>query len=101
MSRGCRTRQDFVARCRRVAGFVRVTVEEAGVLIYEVCQALINSYPKSVLCLISHMDFSERYQRDLQKRAVESHQHQYPGDYVLNFVKGDGKEFDFGIDYTE
>jgi len=78
-----------------------ITLEEAGALIYEVCQALINSYPKFALRLFGRMDFSKRYQRGVQKRAEESHQRQYPGDYVFNFVQGDGKEFDFGVDYIE
>jgi hypothetical protein len=78
-----------------------ITLVEMGGLIYEVCQALISSYPKVALRLIVHMDFSKRYQRSLQKRAEESHQLQYPGDYVFNFVQGDGKEFDFGVDYIE
>jgi hypothetical protein len=25
----------------------------------------------------------------------------YPGDWKMTFVKGDGKSFDFGVDYTE
>jgi hypothetical protein len=78
-----------------------ITLEEAGALIYEVCQALISSYPRFALRIFGRMDFSKRYQRGVQKRAEESHQRQYHGDYVFNFVKGDGKEFDFGVDYIE
>ncbi len=78
-----------------------ITLEETGGLIYEVCQALMSSYPKFALRLFGRMDFSKRYQRGVQKRAEESHQRQYPGDYVFNFVQGDGKEFDFGVDYIE
>jgi len=77
------------------------TLEESGELIYEVSKAWMNSYPKFVLRLFGGMDFSKRYQTAVQKRAEESHQRQYPGDYVFNFVQGDGKEFDFGVDYIE
>jgi hypothetical protein len=78
-----------------------ITLEETGGLIYEVCHAMMSSYPKFVLRMFSRMDFSKRYQRGIQKRAQESHRREYPGDYVFNFVQGDGKEFDFGIDYVE
>jgi hypothetical protein len=77
------------------------TLEETGVLIYEVCQTLMDSYPKFVLRVVGHLDFSKRYRRGLQKRAAESHQRQYPDDYVFNYIEGDGKEFDFGVDYIE
>jgi hypothetical protein len=70
-------------------------------LIYEVCQAMMSSYHKFALRLFGRMDFSKRYQRGVQKRAQESHRREYPGDYVFNFVQGDGKEFDFGVDYVE
>ena len=33
--------------------------------------------------------------------AEESQKRRYPDDFVLNYVEGDGKTFDFGIDYTE
>jgi hypothetical protein len=78
-----------------------ITLEETGWLIYEVCQAMMSSYPKFALRLFGRMDFSKRYQRGVQKRAQESHRREYPGDYVFNFVQGDGKEFDFGVDYVE
>jgi len=32
---------------------------------------------------------------------VESQQRRYPQDFVFSYIQGDGKEFDFGIDYTE
>ncbi len=76
-------------------------LEEAGMLIYEICQNLMSSYPGFVLRIIGHMDFSRRYQERLRKRAEESRQRLYPLDYVFDFVQGDGKEFDFGVDYVE
>jgi hypothetical protein len=30
----------------------------------------------------------------------KSQQRQYPGDFVVHFVPGDGRTFDFGIDFT-
>jgi hypothetical protein len=37
----------------------------------------------------------------LRKRANESHQRKYTYDYVFNFIEGDGKAFDYGVDYLE
>jgi hypothetical protein len=47
------------------------------------------------------MNFSRLYLRRLRKRALESHQRKYPDDYVYDFVEGDGKSFDYGVDYLE
>ena len=44
---------------------------------------------------------NNRYIRRLRKRAAESHERRYPGDYVYTFVEGDGETFDFGVDYLE
>jgi len=35
------------------------------------------------------------------KRARESQSGKYPGDWVSEYVEGDGKVFDFGINFTE
>jgi hypothetical protein len=37
----------------------------------------------------------------IKKREVRSQQRRYPGDFVLNYVEGDGREFDYGVDYIE
>lgn len=40
--------------------------------------------------------------RDVEmKRARESQSGKYPGDWVEEYVEGDGENFDFGIDFTE
>jgi len=36
-----------------------------------------------------------------KQRAIKSQQRRYPGNFVLTYVEGDGREFDYGIDYTE
>ena len=37
----------------------------------------------------------------MKKEAKRSQKRQYPEDFVFNYVEGDGKEFDFGMDFTE
>ncbi|MES0344763.1 MAG: L-2-amino-thiazoline-4-carboxylic acid hydrolase, partial [Anaerolineales bacterium] len=37
----------------------------------------------------------------LIKRAEGSRLRKYPGNFVLNYVEGDGQDFDYGVDYLE
>ena len=51
--------------------------------------------------LIEVLWFSRWFRRLGKKRAIKSQQRKYPGNFVLTYVEGDGREFDYGIDYTE
>jgi len=77
------------------------TVKEAGRLYYLLCEALLNSYPRFMHRLIGHLSFSRIALRILRKRAFESQKRLYPGGYFYYFIEGDGKEFDYGVDYSE
>jgi hypothetical protein len=77
------------------------TVEETGELVYEIGRAFIKPSPAFLTRFFGGMNFSRFYLRRLRKRAAESHLRQYPDDYVYNFVEGDGKTFDYGVDYLE
>ena len=85
----------------RVAKAYGKSIEEIGELIYEIGGAYLKAYPAFLMRLFGKMNFSQFYLRRLQKRALESHRRQYPGDYVYNFVAGDGQHFDYGVDYLE
>ena len=39
--------------------------------------------------------------KKLPERAAKTQERQYPGNYVIAFVEGDGVSFDYGIDYLE
>jgi hypothetical protein len=77
------------------------TVEEVGQLLYQASEAYLQAYPRFMRRFLGFMNFSPRYLRKVQQRAVESHARQYPGDYVFDYVEGDGETFDYGVDYTE
>ncbi len=77
------------------------TVEEVGQLLYQASEAYLQAYPRFMKRFLGFMNFSPRYLRKVQQRAVESHARQYPGDYVLDYVAGDSVTFDYGVDYTE
>jgi hypothetical protein len=77
------------------------TVEQTGELIYEIGRAVIHKSPAFLLRLFSPMNYSERYLKRLKQRAGESRLREYPEDYIYDFIEGDGKTFDYGVDYWE
>lgn len=77
------------------------SVEQIGAMIYEIGYSFLCSYPVVLMYMFGRMNFSRRYLNQLQKWARESQERKYSDDYVYNFVKGDGKTFDYGVDYIE
>lgn len=77
------------------------TVEEVGRLVYEIGEAEIRAIPGLARRAIGILWFSRWFTKRLQKRAASLRELQYPGGYVVAFVPGDGKEFDYEFDYIE
>ena len=77
------------------------TVEDAGRLIYEMMEAETKAIPRPVRRLTGWLWFSRLFLRRVTKRAAESQKRQYPGGYVFTYVEGNGRDFDWGIDYAE
>jgi hypothetical protein len=77
------------------------TVEDAGLLIYEMCEAEAKAIPGPVRRLMGWLWFSPLFLRRVRKRAAESQKRPYPGGYVYDYVEGNGRDFDWGIDYLE
>ena len=77
------------------------SVEEVGRLSYEITEEALGGYPKFLDKLLAQWRFSRFSLVRAQQRAAESQQRQYPGDWVFTFVEGDGKTFDYGVDYSE
>jgi hypothetical protein len=77
------------------------TVEQTGELVYVIGKALLKSFPAGLLRMFGKMNFSRLYLSRIRKRAGESHMREYPEGYVFDFIKGDGKTFDYGVDYLE
>jgi hypothetical protein len=74
------------------------TVEETGQILFQAVTALYASGPMNGV--MGRMANSELAQKKARKEAEISQQHQYPEDWVFEFVPGN-QDFDFGIDYTE
>ena len=77
------------------------TLDEAGRLVYEICEAEVQALPGWLCRVIGVLWFSRAVARRLRRRAALSQERKYPGGYVLTYVEGDSQDFDYGIDYTE
>lgn len=77
------------------------TIEDTAGLAFEIGNAVVSKAPRFLLRLFAPINFSSQYLQKVRLRAVESHSSQYPEDYVYNFIEGDGKTFDYGVDYIE
>jgi hypothetical protein len=76
-------------------------VEEIGALVYEMVEAAYSSYPRFLLRMYGKRYFAPSVVRRTQKLALESQERRYSGDWVFTFVMGDGKAFDWGMDFVK
>ena len=77
------------------------TIEQTGEIIFKSGEAFIKLFPSFLIRLLIPVNFSPRYIDRIRKGAVETQARRYPDGNVLNFVEGDGKTFDYGVDYLE
>lgn len=78
----------------------RTSEETAGVL-YEGMRTRLAHYPRLLFRLLGMLQFSPLFLRSLQRQALATQGRAYPDNFVAEVVMGDGKEFDWGIDFTE
>ncbi|MBM4322459.1 MAG: hypothetical protein FJ115_02775 [Deltaproteobacteria bacterium] len=76
------------------------TSEEVGKVIYDAFKAMAD-HPKWLLRLIGGLKYNNRYVNRLREAVRETQKHRYPGDWVAEFIEGDGKTFDYGLDIKE
>jgi hypothetical protein len=74
---------------------------EIAEVLSEGMQIRLAQYPCFLLRLMGRWQFSKLFLRMLERQAAETHKHQYPDNFVAEVVNGDGKDFDWGIDFTE
>jgi hypothetical protein len=77
------------------------TLDEAGDFIYRLYEAMIASYPRLLLRLSGWLQFTLWQKNIARKTAVETQKREYPDNFVMSLVEGDGQTFDHGYDYTE
>lgn len=77
------------------------TLEDAGRLIFLIGKEDARSIPYMGRRLLEALWFSQWFRKLARERAIKSQKRTYPENFVLTYVEGDGREFDYGIDYTE
>ena len=77
------------------------TVDDAGRLIYRMGTEEALAMPPLGRRIMKVLWFSRWFKSLAKKRAIKSQQRMYPAHFVENYVEGDGREFDYGIDYIE
>lgn len=78
-----------------------IDTRQIGKLLYEVVEDQIQSVSRIRRWLARLLAFS-RFRKQQWKRALEeSQKREYPMNWVGEFVKGDEKTFEYGIDFTE
>jgi hypothetical protein len=77
------------------------TAAETGELLYRIMEAWIRRYPRFIRRLMGSYYLSRLSQRQSRQRASLSQGRQYAGDWVFEYVEGDGETFEWGRDYVE
>ncbi len=76
-------------------------VEETGEVCYLMTEAALCNSPRVLVRLSGKNRFNRLSVGQLKQQAVRSQEREYPGGWVYQVVDGDGKNFDYGVDYTE
>lgn len=76
-------------------------VEDAGWLIYQIAIKETQAIPSIIRRILAALWFSPMLKNLLKKRGAMSQKRRYPENWVLEYVPGDGREFDYGVDYFE
>jgi hypothetical protein len=76
-------------------------VEDAGRLAYSIGTEQAKAYPYIVRRFMEYLWFSRLFRALAKRLKILSRQGRYPGASVIEYVEGDGEEFDYGIDYIE
>ena len=75
------------------------TAAETGKVLYE---AIVERYGNPIPEIPLSQKLSEEdFMRRRKERAERSQQREYEGDFVYEFVEGDGDTFDYGYNFTE
>ncbi len=74
------------------------TAEEAWEICHEALRLRMEKFPRIKRWLLARLMYSSFMRRRIKKRAAEGKQFKF-GDFEIRWVIGDGKDFDFGVDY--
>jgi hypothetical protein len=77
------------------------SVHEVGQICYEATEQALHTSPNVLRHLLGRLRLSGVAMGRLRRQAEASQLRSHPDDWVFTVIKGDGKTFDFGVDYTE
>ncbi|MEA2026670.1 MAG: L-2-amino-thiazoline-4-carboxylic acid hydrolase, partial [Chloroflexota bacterium] len=76
--------------------------DEAARVLYLGTASMFQSFPMRWLMRWGGRSFFGPKRMERRRRAAAmSQRHRYPDDWVFEVVEGDGKGFEFGVDYSE
>jgi L-2-amino-thiazoline-4-carboxylic acid hydrolase len=74
--------------------------DEVGDVVYRVAEEWVTSTPRWIGRMQSLLIKTPLLRIIFGRISRQSQQRKYPGDFVVHFVPGDGRNFDFGVDFT-
>ena len=77
------------------------SADEVGVLVDEAVRKMYSSRLFILMRLFSPIQGNSFGNRGTRRLAVTSQKRRFPGDFVCEYVEGDGESFDYGLDYLE
>ena len=77
------------------------TAAELGRMIYDLNARDLAAIPKDKARARGASRFTPVYVQNLRDFCAWTRKREYPGNWVATFVPGDGKNFDYGYDYSE
>jgi hypothetical protein len=75
--------------------------EDVGRMMYRLMEMQYSGMPRDRALAEGKQKFTALYMEEIKRWAGWTRKREYPGNWVASFVEGDGKEFDWGNDYTE
>ena len=78
-----------------------IAVEEIGRMIYDLYNISLQQIPRREALAEGAKKFTPEYIARVKKWAAGTQKKEYPPNWVATFVSGEGKDFDYGYDYTE
>ena len=85
----------------RVIEKEKLPLREIGKIIYEFPQRYFESLPHIAKWIARQSMFSGWWKAKIKRRCEDSQLRRYPGDWAAEFIEGDGRDFDYGIDIFE
>ena len=74
---------------------------QIGQVLFDAFDGYFQAKPRLIQHMLGKVATSRFFRKRIQMQIEKSQERRYSGDFVIEFVRADGKDFDFGYDYTE